>query len=259
MPILKAYGRKQPAPLPIHRMLNRSAAGLPPTVDLRPFDGPIKNQGQLGSCTGHAFAETIEWIWRKYFGLSPVLSPLYVYAKELIADGNFPADDGSDGTTGCNVCITSGACEDALYTDASQAILTPTPEMDANARQYQLGAYHGVTGSATAISILGDPVPWPVQMGFTVYASFESDEVASSGVYLPQPGEQVVGGHEVKASGYDVGATPTLRPVNCPPAVLFQNSWGADWGLGGYFWAPLSVLDDPQSDLKIVHSGGPWG
>jgi hypothetical protein len=258
MIIVRKYGRKTPAPLPMHRMINRSAALLTPAVDLRKWDGPVKDQGQLGSCTGHAFAETVEWIWRKYFGLSPVLSPLYVYAKELIADGNFPNDDGSDGTTGCNVLIADGACEDSLYPDASQTIQTPTAAMDANAKQYQLGAYHGVANSATALSVLGDPVPWPVQMGFTVYASFESGAVASSGVYLPQPGESVVGGHEVKASGYDVGTNPTIRPQSCPPAVLFQNSWGAGWGLSGYFWAPLAVLDDPQTDLKIVHSGGPW-
>jgi hypothetical protein len=239
-------------------MLTRAAPNLPATVDLRSWDGLVKDQGSLGSCTGHAFAESAEWIWRRYFGQSPILSPLYVYAKELIADGNFPADDGSDGTTGCNVMIASGACEDALYPDASQTIQAPTAAMDANARQYQLGAYHGVGGSAVALSVLGDPVPWPVQMGFTVYASFESDAVASTGVYSPQPGEGVVGGHEVKASGYDVGAEPTLRPAGCPPAVLFQNSWGSGWGLAGYFWCPLAVLDDPETDLKIVHSGKPW-
>jgi len=258
MPIVRMYGRKPPAPLPVHRMLSRVSPTIPSVVDIRPWDGPIKNQQNLGSCTGHAFAESIEWIFRKYFNKQPILSPLYIYAKELIANGDFPDDDGSDGVTGCNVCIVNGACEDSLYPDASQQIIQPTPAMDANAAQYRLGAYHGLTGSQVALSVLGDPVPWPVQMGFTVFASFESDAVASSGVYLPSAGESVVGGHEVKASGYDVGATPTLRPASCPPAVLFQNSWGADWGLSGYVWIPLTVLDASDTDLKIVHSGAPW-
>jgi hypothetical protein len=58
--------------------------------------------------------------------------------------------------------------------------------------------------------------------------------------------------------GYDVG-DPILRPANTPPSVLIQNSWGASWGLGGFFWMPLSVIDDPSTDLWITHSGKPWG
>jgi Papain family cysteine protease len=258
MPIRNKYGRSIPAPLPAHRMLSRVSAGLPTMVDLRANCGAIKDQGQLGSCTGHAFSEAIEWIFRAYLGKQPTLSPLYLYAKELIADGDFPNDDGSTGLTGCNVAIVNGCCEDSLYPDASQTIQQPTAAMDANAGQYRLGAYHGLAGSQVALSVVGDPVPWVVEIGFTVYSSFESDETATTGVYNPQPGESVLGGHEVLMVGYDVGDTPTLRPASAGPSALIQNSWGTDWGLSGFFWMALPVLDDPQTDLKIVHSGGPW-
>jgi hypothetical protein len=257
----RKYGRKIPAPLPAHRMISRAVPNLPPAVDLRSWCGPIKDQGELGSCTGHAFSSAMEWIFRKYLAKQPVLSPLYLYAKELIADGNFPNDDGSTGTTGCNVSIVDGCCQDSLYPDSLQTIEQPTPAMDANAKQYAMGAYHGLTGSQVALSVLGDPIPWPVQMGFTAYSSFESGEVASSGIYNPQAGESVLGGHEMTATaGYDFGPTPTFRPANCPPAVLFQNSWGENWGWNGsgMVWIVLSVLDAPDTDLKIVHSGAPW-
>jgi C1A family cysteine protease len=94
-------------------------------------------------------------------------------------------------------------------------------------------------------------------MGFTVYSSFESDEVASTGIYNPDPStESVLGGHEVMVIGYDVGSTPSLRPAGCPPAALIMNSWGPwGWNNSGFFWAALSVLDDPSTDLKVVHSG----
>jgi hypothetical protein len=254
----RSYGRNIPAPLPAHRMLSRVSPTLPNVVDTRVHCGAVKNQGDLGSCTGHAFASAIEWIFRAYLKGQPTLSPLYLYAQELIADGNFPADDGSDGVTGCNVSITDGTCEDSLYPDASQQILQPTAAQTANAAQYRMGAYHGLTGSSVALSVLGDPVPWPVEIGFTVYDSFESDEVASTGIYNPASGESVLGGHEVLMVGYDVGATATLRPSTCPPAALIQNSWSADWGLGGFFWMAIPVLDAPDTDLKIVHSGHPW-
>ena len=240
-------------------MLSRVTPNLLPVADLRSACGPIKNQGQLGSCTGHAFSSATEWISRKYLGTQPVLSPLYVYAKELIADGNFPNDDGSTGTTGSNVVIADGCCEDALYPDASQVIEQPTAAMDQNAAKYKLGAYHGLTGSAVAQSVIGDPVPWVVEMGFTVYDSFEGNQVASTGIYVPDTAtESVVGGHEVLVVGYDLGTVPTIRPKACPPAFLIQNSWAADWGLNGFVWIASSVLDAPDTDLKIVHSGGPW-
>jgi Papain family cysteine protease len=242
-------------------MLAARLTTVPMVVDLRQHCGASKNQGQLGSCTGHAFASALEWICRAYLGKQPTLSPLYVYAKELIADGEFPNDDGSNGETGSNVVIASGACEDSLYPDALQKIEQPTSAMDQNAGLYRMGAYHGLASSSTAQSVLGDPTPWPVEIGFTVCSSFESDAVAESGVYSPQPGESVLGGHEVLAVGYDVGATPTLRPANCPPAFLIQNSWGTGWGWNGsgFFWMDARVLDDAQTDLKIVHSGSPWG
>jgi C1A family cysteine protease len=252
------FNRKIPAPLPVHRMLTRTMLAPLQVVDLRKWCGPVKNQGNLGSCTGHAFSEALEWIFRRYLNQQPVLSPLFVYANELIDNGDFPQDNGSDGTTGSTVVIADGTCEDSLYPDSSQKIIQPTAEMTANAVQYKMGAYHGLAGSQVAISVLGDPTPWPVEVGFTVYASFESDEVESTGIYNPQPGENVLGGHEVLIVGYDIGETPTLRPANCPPAALIQNSWGTEWGLAGFFWMVLPVLDDAETDLKIVHAGGPW-
>lgn len=254
----RAYGRKVPPPLPSHRMLSRVSPTLPAVVDLRSSCGPIKDQGDLGSCTGHAFASGMEWIFRRYLAQEPILSPLYVYAKELISDGDFPNDNGSDGVTGCNVVIVSGACEDSLYPDSSQTIQQPTAAMDANAANYRLGAYHGLTGSQVALSVLGDPTPWPVEIGFTVYESFESAEVASSGIYTPAAGESVLGGHEVLMVGYDVSDTASLRPASCPPAALIQNSWGTGWGLSGFFWMALPVLDASDTDLKIAHAGKPW-
>ena len=258
--IKRRYGRRQPPPLPAHRMLARPvAADLSPVVDLRAWCGPVKDQGQEGSCTAHAGTSAVEWIFRKYLNAQPILSPQYTYAKELLAQGDFPQDDGSDGTTLCGTLIANGCCPLELYPYVAEQITMPTEAQDAAAAAYSLGAYHGVTDSQTALSVLGDPIPWPIEIGFSVPASFESDAVATSGVMLPaKPDEQIVGGHEVLLVGFDVGDTPTLRPAKCPPAALVQNSWGTSWGIGGFFWMPLSVLDAPDSDLKIAHSGLKW-
>ena len=260
MNVQRKYDRKIPAPLPAHRMLSRVAASLSPVIDLRSWCGPIKDQGSEGACTAHAGTSANEWIHRRYLGNSSVVfSPQYTYAKELIAQGSFPQDVGSDGVTLCNTMIANGCCELADYPYIAGQITMPTSTQDANAAKYRMGAYHGLTGSAVALSVIGDQVPWPVEIGFTVYSSFESDAMASTGIYNPNPSnESVLGGHEVLCVGYDVGAAATIRPAGCPPALLIQNSWSASWGLSGFFWMVLAVADDPQTDLKICHSGNKW-
>ena len=247
--VMRRYGRNIPPPLPAHRMLSRVAPTLPAYVDLRAFCGPVKDQGDEGSCTGHAFSSAIEWINRKYLARQPILSPQFFYAEELLFDGNFPNDDGSDGLTGCNVAVTKGCCEASAYPYVAGQILQPTADQLVNALEYTMGAYHGLTGSAVAMSVLGDPTPWPVPVGFTVYESFESDVVASTGIMpIPAPGEAVLGGHEVLMLGYDAAKR----------LALIQNSWGDAWGQAGFFWMPFEVLDASDTDLKIVHSGKPW-
>jgi C1A family cysteine protease len=254
------YDRKVPAPLPKHMMLSRAAV-LQTVVDLRQWNGPVKNQGSEGACTAHAGTEGGEWIYRKYFGAAPTFSPQYTYVKELQKQGSFPDDVGSDGTTLCETIIENGFCELSAFPYVAGQIVAPTPDQDADAGKWKIvGAYHGLDGSQTALSVITDPVPWCVEMGFTVYDSFESDEMSTTGIYSPSSTEQVLGGHEVLIVGCDIGTTPTLRPTNCPPAVLVMNSWGTGWGWNGsgYFWAVLPVLDDPQTDLKVFHAGKPW-
>jgi C1A family cysteine protease len=257
--MIRKYGRKIPLPLPAHRMLSRRNPELPPGVDTRAYCGPIKDQGNEGSCTAHAGTSANEWIHRAYLKSLPVFSPQYTYAKELLRQGSFPNDVGSDGDTLCNTLIANGCCEESLYPYTAGQIIAPTTAQDLNAAGARLGAYHGLVGSETALSVLADSTPWPVAIGFTVYESFESPSLASSGVMpVPRQGEQILGGHEVLMVGYDIGDTPWIRPASCPPAALIQNSWGTGWGCSGFFWMPLSVLDAPDTDLKIAHSGNPW-
>jgi C1A family cysteine protease len=255
------FNRKVPAPLPIHMMLSRTVNSitLQQVVDLREWMGPLKNQLAEGSCTGHAGTECVEWMDRKYYKNENVFSPQYTYAKELIANGDFPQDNGSDGTTLCETTIQCGVCELSLYPYVQGQITMPTAAQDANAAKHKMTAYHGVGSSAIALSVLGDKTPWPLAIGFNVPASFESQQVSNTGVMLPfKPGEQSIGGHEVAATcGYDIGAVPTLRPQGCPPALLIQNSWGSGWGWKGLglFWMPLTVVDASDTDIKVFHPG----
>jgi C1A family cysteine protease len=228
---------------------SRLAPSLPQMVDLRVWAGPIKDQGEEGSCTGHAFSSAREWMARSYEDISPVLSPQFLYVEELIADKSFPKDEGAMPRTACQALTAKGCCEASLYPYVDEKFTSPTVEQEQNALKYKTGAYHRVGTLHDLLSCLADPTPWPVTVGFTVYESFMSDETANTGIMpVPRFGEQQQGGHEVLCVGYDFSRQLTL----------IQNSWGDAWGQRGYFWMPFSVIASADTDLWVVHTGGAW-
>jgi hypothetical protein len=228
---------------------SRPARPVPPHVDLREWGGPIKDQGREGSCTGHAFSSAREWIARRYENASPILSPHCLYVEELIADGSFPKDEGAMPRTGCQVLTAKGCCEASLYPYVAGKFTPPTAEQARNALEYKTGAYHRIGSLPDFLSCLADPTPWPVLVGFAVCESFMSHQVAEAGFMpTPKPDEGQQGGHEVLCLGYDFPKQ----------LALMQNSWGDGWGQRGYFWMPFDVISSSDTDLWMVHTGGPW-
>jgi C1A family cysteine protease len=73
----------------------------------------------------------------------------------------------------------------------------------------------------------------PFVFGFSVYESFESEEVAKTGVVpMPPRSERLLGGHAVLAVGYDDESQ----------RFIVRNSWGTGWGMDGYFTMPYAYL-----------------
>ncbi len=72
---------------------------------------------------------------------------------------------------------------------------------------------------------------FPVAFGIVLFEAFEHmgpDAVAP----VPCDGDPMLGGHAMLIVGYSM----TKR------AVLVRNSWGPEWGLGGYCWIPFDYL-----------------
>ncbi|HAC46528.1 MAG TPA: peptidase, partial [Chloroflexi bacterium] len=91
---------------------------------------------------------------------------------------------------------------------------------------------------------------YPFVFGFTVYESFESATVATSGhAPMPAPSERAIGGHAVMAVGYE----------DANQWFLVRNSWGRGWGLAGYFTLPYTYLIQAglASDFWTIRIVGP--
>jgi C1A family cysteine protease len=253
-PAGRRYGRKRdfydPRDLILaKKQIPKRAVKLPKAVDLTPWCGPIKDQGNEGSCTGHAYTSILELLCRKYKKTEPIFSPQFLYAAELLEENNFPNDDGAQSKTGCVVLTKVGCCEESAYPYRAGQIDKPTDEQLANALKLKGGAYHRILLLPDMLSCLASGYPFSI--GFNVYDSFEGKWHVEGLMPMPNTdSEMLMGGHEIFAVGYD----------QKKKAILCQNSWGADWGIGGRFWMPFRFIADGSltSDIWLYHQGRPW-
>lgn len=215
------------------------AAALPPSMDLRPQCPVIYDQGQLGSCTGNAIAGAVQFERMKQ-NLAPNFIPsrLFIYYNERVIEETVSTDSGAQIRDGVKVVANQGVPpEDPDWPyDISKFAQQPPQSAYQDALsdrtvQYQrvvqnLNQFKGCLASG-----------FPFVFGFTVYDSFESDQVAQTGVVpMPAPDENVLGGHAVMAVGYD----------DSQQRFIVRNSWGETWGMQGYFTMPYAYLTDPH-------------
>ena len=213
----------------------RVLADLPAVVDLRASQAPVYDQGQLGSCTAQAIAAILEYD-RMRQGLPRVPpSRLFVYFNERAMEGTTSVDAGAMIRTGIKTVSAQGACPEPMWPyEPRQFAKRPDRRCYSEATHYRALAYRRVTQTLPELrGCLADGNP--IVFGFSVYPSFETDEVAETGD-APMPGakERVLGGHAVLAVGYD----------HTRQRFLVRNSWGEGWGMAGYFTLPYVYLTE---------------
>ena len=211
-------------------------SNLPAKVDLRDqCPKEIYDQGQLGSCTGNAIAAAFEFglLKQKLEDFMP--SRLFIYYNERVIEGTVGSDSGAQIRDGIKSVAKQGVCPETEWPyDISQFTDQPPASCYQHALEHQVTSYQRVAQIPNQMKgCLAHGFPFV--LGFTVYESFESDEVAKTGVVpMPASGEQVLGGHAVLAVGYDDAAQ----------RFVVRNSWGESWGQGGYFTMPYAYLAD---------------
>jgi C1A family cysteine protease len=239
----RVYGWRRPLPGLTYPEADTTQLQILPEVDPRPHMPPVFDQGELGSCTANATAACFQYdsiVAGKDCG---ELSRLWVYYFERAIERTLGQGDvGAMGHDAFTVAE-HGIPDEKLWPYDINRFEDKPPDM---ARAYRLdksrvravpqseGAFKRVLSNKQTIAI-----------GFTVYESFEDLWHEAGVMPVPQPGEGVLGGHEVLVVGY-------LKAS--PDHALVRNSWGAGWGLGGYFFMPWAVLlnSNMASDFRSV-------
>jgi C1A family cysteine protease len=213
---------------------------LPASVDLRLKMSPVVEQGKLGSCTANAIASGLkEYLLLKTGEALIRLSRLFLYYFERELEGTIDEDSGAEIRDGMKVLQKIGVCPEVLWPYVIQIFdKKPSKQADKAAAQYKISAYHRIEDLDELKVALSED--HPVVFGFEVYESFESDQVAKTGIVsLPAADEHLLGGHAVLAVGYD----------DSKGWVIVRNSWGETWGDQGNFYMPYDVFNKLVMDM----------
>lgn len=222
------------------------------TVDLREtgFLPDVWDQGYLGSCVPHgvdcAYAYDLA---RQGEGSNWAGSKLFLYYNGRVRENTVNEDSGLTITDGIKVLNESGTAPDVDWPYEIDRFTERPPEI-----AYLDGKLHEAVKYVKVNQTVADmqaclTAGTPIVIGFTVYESFMSDIVAETGgVPMPDISEDSLGGHCVVIVGY------TFR--NGHAVWICRNSWGTEWGDGGYFYMPQAYLTSRSlaSDFWTVQS-----
>jgi C1A family cysteine protease len=214
---------------------------IPPKFSLEAKMPPVYDQGQLGSCTANALCGGVEYLEKQ--PVSP--SRLFLYYNERLLQGTTQQDSGSTIGTGITALINYGIVAESVWPyDTNDWNVKPDQQAYTEAKKDLLISFTHLTN----LDVIKESIyrGYPVSFGFQVYEYMESNAMERNGILrLPVPGEKLLGGHAVLAVGYD-DDTQMIR---------VRNSWGAYWGLNGYFDMPYKYITDPNlaSDFWAIN------
>ncbi|WP_410585874.1 C1 family peptidase [Amycolatopsis sp. lyj-23] len=219
----------------------------PASYDLSQYALRPGDQGQVGSCVTWATGYTGYGILANEQKVSgPPMAPMFIYAQ--ISKGN---DQGTTASVALPMEQKQGIDTKSDYWQGDFDYTTqPDSAERANAAHYKLSGFTELpTSGSSARTAIKNAISQgrPVPIGFQVHQSFMDLDAQSASDYSYLPGDQwsdpIVGGHEVTIVAYN------------SQGVKIENSWGSNWGYGGFVTVPWSFFD--TGDVMEIHSMGP--
>lgn len=233
----RRYGWVPGNKAPMHFFDVPHMAVLPSSVDLRNNCPAIYDQGNLGSCTANAAAGLAQYMMIKQKLPSWMPSRLALYYWNRLQEGTVSWDSGASLYDAMNTMVVYGVPHETLWPYNVRKFTTKPPKnvwSDAYWHSIQKGlSVRQNLNTIKATLAAGNPIIF----GFTVYESFESNTVTTTGIMpMPSEGEETLGGHAVMAVGYD----------DETQMIIVRNSWGTSWGQNGYFMMPFDFITNPN-------------
>lgn len=199
---------------------------------------PIRDQGEEGSCVGHAVGGCFDYLDRiddtpkEYVSCSP----RDVYYKARLERGDENSDSGAEIRLAIKAVARDGVCPDACWPyRQGEWKKKPTNLAKRTSHSFKLSSYERLDSVNSILIAIASH--YAVVGGFTCYTNMFTPEVDRTGD-VPMPGGSEDGGHAVQFVGYNL---PKER-------LIFKNSWSDQWGNKGYGSLPFEFVEQGAAD-----------
>lgn len=219
---------------------------LKPSVDLRKYFSPIRNQSSLGSCTSFSAAAMYEAMMNRMTSTTDnVMSPAFLFYYSNVLTGR--PQGGSNFAEQLAVLGQHGICQEELYMyNAENPTVEPSVEACENAAIHKVLQAKQIplidesdkkttleTNHRLITSALSEG--YPVGISLEVYTNFGAE-----GAFILHPTDDATaqpdGYHAMVIAGYS----------NEGDFYIVRNSWGESFGDQGYCYIPSAYIDDPK-------------
>ena len=213
-------------------------AGTNQGADLSQWCGPVFNQQQEGSCTACTCRDYLLWLQNKYGysaqttppSVDPSVNAIYYYARQIF--GDLMQDDGATGYDAMLATTEYGVIPSSDDPYSESTLFTPPPLQDV---AYKAIGPYSLAANTSSIRASLDAGK-PVGIGVGVMNTLFTPQIVD-GMAIVDVGSQMGEGHEIFVVSY------APNPGYGGYLYKFQNSWGTDYGVGGFAWFTERYLD----------------
>lgn len=215
------------------------------------FCGPVYDQGASGFCWGFAATAYINWLYNKHKVNSlHHLSPLYLIQQ--VKNGSYsdyPTIEGESIRAAIKGAQKAGSVAEVRFPydlyEGGLAFRIPSAELLRISERFRIGPY------AAVLSL--DEITTSLSLGNPVLAGVIWTDRFFEGYQLDFPFGTSVGGHAILL----LDNYPNKTLFGRKGWIKFQNSWGEEWGEGGFGWISHDYLrhKDDQVGMPFYIEG----